>query len=185
MALLPSFGLSLQAQELAPAVSSTGTLEAPPIVEPYLWPIARKVNNKKVAIVSGFGQREVPESTLMELHEGVDFAVPPDTAVHASRPGKVLFAGFSTAYVSRVDKKDKSRLLIIRHGDGSSTRYVHLDRLRVTPGQQVVAGQVVGSTGDSDEWTQPVLHFEIRDPVGKALDPGTLLQDPSLKVTMP
>ena len=153
--------------------------------EPYVWPVAKRIEGHKVKIVSDFGARGVPEGPGMETHDGIDFGVPPDTAVRASRSGKVLFAGFSSAYVSRADKKEKNRLLIIKHADGSSTRYVHLDRLKVTPGQQVVSGQVIGTTGDSDEWTQPVLHFEVRDLGGRAVDPESVLQDPDIKVSAP
>ena len=112
-----------------------------------------------------------------ELHEGVDFSVPADTPVRAARSGKVLFAGFSTAYVSRADKKDKNHLVIVRHADGKSTRYVHLDRLLVRPGQELKAGDILGKSSDSDEWTEPVVHFEIRDSNGKALDPVTFLTE--------
>jgi murein DD-endopeptidase MepM/ murein hydrolase activator NlpD len=106
-----------------------------------------------------------------ELHEGVDFAVPEGTNVHAAHSGTVLFAGFSSAYVSRKDKKDKNHLVIIRHPDGRSTRYVHLDRLMVRPGQAVKSGDVLGTSSQSDEWTTPVVHFEIRETNGKAMDP--------------
>ena len=78
------------------------------------------------------------------MHEGIDYSAPPGTVVRAARSGKVIFAGFSKMYVSRADKKDQSRFVIIRHADGQSSRYVHLAGLRVRPGQDVKPGRSSG-----------------------------------------
>lgn len=160
-----------------PVVTSTAPLtdastEAVPIEEePFVSPIG----TKKSFIVSGFGKREAPGQPKVEMHEGVDWSLSPGSAVRAARSGKVIFAGFSTAYVSRTDKNDKHRLVIVRHEDGQSTRYVHLNALRVRPMQEVKAGQVLGVAAESDEWTEPVLHFEVRDPQGQPIDPETVI----------
>src|SRR5205823_4126776 len=127
-------------------------------------------------IVSRFGARPaLNDPAKKEPHEGVDLAVLPGDSVKAARSGKVLFVGFSKAYVSRADKTDQQHLIIIRHSDGSSTRYVHLNALRVRPMQEVVPGQVIGTASESDEASVPVLHFEIRRSDGKALNPEKLL----------
>ncbi len=98
----------------------------------------------------------------------MDYAAPvPGPIVRASRSGKVLFAGFAKMYASRTDKTDQSRFVIIRHPDGKSTRYVHLSGLRIKPGQDVKQGQPIGVLAESDEWTEPVLHFEIRNVQGQ------------------
>ena len=80
-------------------------------------------------------------------------------------------------YVSRTNKNDQHRLIIIRHADGQSSRYVHLAGLRVRPGQEVKAGQVIGVVAESDEWVVPVLHFEVRDVQGRAIDPETVIKE--------
>lgn len=146
--------------------------------EPFGWPVSKSIGGVKIDIVSGFGRRQVPGLSLSEGHEGVDFNVPVDAAIRAARAGKVLFAGFSNAYVSRADKKEKSRLVIIRHADGMSSRYVHLNLIRVRPQQEVSKGQALGTASESDEWIQPVLHFEIHNVAGKAIDPRPLLEIP-------
>ena len=112
-----------------------------------------------------------------EMHEGIDYSAAPGTEVRAARSGKVIFAGFSKMYVSRADKNDQSRLVIIRHADGQSSRYVHLGAFRVRPGQDVRSGQVVGVVAESDEWVAPVLHFEIRNIQGRAIDPETVIKE--------
>jgi murein DD-endopeptidase MepM/ murein hydrolase activator NlpD len=184
-------GLSIKAEaadEISGIALSSAPLTAPAtaVVEPFVWPVAKIVAGHQSKIVSGFGKRKVPDvdpaqlgkpSDQMELHEGVDFAVPVDTPVRAARSGKVIFAGFSSAYASRLDKTEKSRLVILQHSDKTSSRYVHVDHLRVRPGDSVVSGQALASVTDSDEWEKPVLHFEIRDENGRALDPAGLLQE--------
>jgi murein DD-endopeptidase MepM/ murein hydrolase activator NlpD len=151
--------------------SSTGAmlLAQEPFVNPF--------GTKKPRIVSGFGKRNIPNQPMPEMHEGVDYAAPAGTLVRAARSGKVIFAGFSKMYASRMDKTDQNRFVIIRHADGKSSRYVHLNVLRVKPGQEVQSGQPIGVLAESDEWTEPVLHFEIRDVQGHAVDPKIMITD--------
>jgi murein DD-endopeptidase MepM/ murein hydrolase activator NlpD len=192
LALMFWSGVSLWSQDPAnpfseadaPVEVSSNTV----LGEAFVWPVSAMVGNKKVKIVSKFGKRKSPGSgggpsttTVAspgeEMHTGIDFAIPPESNVRAACSGKVLFAGYSSEYVSRKDKKDKSHLVIVRHADGKSTRYVHMNRLKVRPGLDVKAGDILGTSSESDEWGEPVLHFEIRDSNGKPLDPMTFLSD--------
>ncbi len=141
--------------------------------EPFINPFA----TKKPKIVSGFGKRTIANQPLPEIHDGIDYAAPAGTVVRASRSGKVIFAGFAKMYASREDKKEQHRFVIIRHADGKSSRYVHLNVLRVRPGQDVKQGQPLGVLAESDEWTEPVLHFEIRNVQGQPVNPVTLITD--------
>jgi len=153
-----------------PAIeTSSSVLVSSPIaavVEPYHCPL------NKCVVVSGFGVRTVPGQTVMtERNEGVGFRVEPGQTVRAARSGRVIFAGFSKSYVSRADKREQERLVIIYHDDKQSSRYVHLNTLAVRPPQLIKAGDVIGTASESDEWTEPVLHFEIRAANGKPLNP--------------
>lgn len=164
---------SVQVSSIGGVAVSSATAE---VVEPFLSPVGKG----KVKVVSPFGKRPVPTDptkTKMEMHEGVDFATAPGTPVRVARSGQVLFAGFSKAYASRADKTDQSHLVIVRHADRMSTRYVHLNSLKVRSMQEVLAGDIVGTAGESDEWTEPVLHFEIRAANGKALNPKLFLAE--------
>lgn len=167
----------------APVVVSTSALTegTTEVVEPFVSPIPFKKNG----IASGFGNRKVPNLVppKPEPHEGVDYRAAVGSAVRAARSGKVLFTGFSTSYVSRADKTQKHRFVIVRHADGMSTRYVHMSALRVRPGQEVKSGQVLGMVTESDEWTEPVLHFEIRDAQGQAVNPADWIAPPAPKAT--
>ena len=151
--------------------------------DPFICPLA----SREADIVSPFGNREVLASPTtgmaespaakVEIHEGIDYGANPGTPVRASRSGKVIFAGFSKMYVSRTNKNDQHRFVIIRHADGMSSRYVHLNGLRVHPGQDVKAGQVLGVVSESDEWVAPVLHFEIRNIQGRPIDPEKVIKE--------
>jgi murein DD-endopeptidase MepM/ murein hydrolase activator NlpD len=138
----------------------------PVVVEPYHCPLS------KCVVVSVVGTRPVPGKTTTERHEGVDFRVTPGQTLRAARSGKVIFAGFSKAYVSRADKRDQQRLVIIQNADGQSARYVHLNTLAVRPPQAVKAGDVIGTASESDEGLEPVLHFEIRSAGGAVVNPA-------------
>jgi len=162
----------------APIEVEVSTAVAAP--EPFVWPVAKKIQGKPVAVVSKFGNRKSPVDGVEEMHEGVDFAVPSGASVKAARSGKVLFAGFSKSYAQRADKKQQNRLVIVRHVDGTSTRYVHLATLKVRPPQDIKAGDLLGTADGSDEWTTAVLHFEIRDAGGKALDPMKIFAEGGL-----
>lgn len=153
-------------------------VEPPAVEEPFVSPVGAL----KGRIVSRFGQRRVPgDPVKLEWHHGIDLRVKPNDPIRASRSGKVIFVGYSKTYVSRQDKTDQQHLVIVLHKDGKSSRYVHLNLLKVRPLQEVQAGDVLGTAVESDEWTEPVLHFEIRDASGKALNPEKLLVD--LKTT--
>jgi len=149
--------------------------------EPFINPFGTKMPK----IVSGYGKRTIPPALLVgatvqmttEMHDGVDYRAFPGSAVKAARSGKVIFAGFSKMYVNRTDKTDQSRFVIIRHPDGTSTRYVHLNTLHVKPGMDVQSGQVLGVLAESSEWTEPVLHFEIRDAQGRPMDPVKVMAE--------
>jgi len=156
----------------APVTLSSSTVTV--TVEPYVCPLGVG----KCVVVSKWGPREVPgKPGPKEPHLGLCLRVKPGQAVRAARSGKVIFAGFSKEYASRANKKDQSRLIIVQHVDGESTRYVHLNDLRVRPMQEVRAGDILGTAATSDEWSVPVLHFEVRGANGAPRDPAPLIRE--------
>lgn len=114
-------------------------------------------------ISSGFGLRYHPILKRKKFHDGMDFPQAYNTPVYASRSGRVIFANWREGY---------GLMVIIKHSDGTTTRYGHLSRIYVKDGQWVEGGKKmiarVGSTGLS---TGPHLHFEIRDHFGRPLNP--------------
>ncbi|MDD3839420.1 MAG: peptidoglycan DD-metalloendopeptidase family protein [Clostridia bacterium] len=86
-------------------------------------------------------------------HTGVDIAGPYGSSVCAAMGGRVIFTGWSGGY---------GKLIKIQHSNGLVTYYAHLSSFNVGSGQQVSAGQRIGSTGSTGRSTGPHLHFEVR-----------------------
>ena len=116
-------------------------------------------------IGSGFGPRLHPILGVTRIHRGVDVGAPAGTSVRAAGPGKVLRSGHAGTY---------GVLVTIDHGDGTETRYAHLSRTQVDPGESVVSGQVIGEAGSTGLSTGPHLHFELRVD-GEPLNPAPWL----------
>ena len=103
-------------------------------------------------ISSYFGWREQPLPGASTNHKGMDFAAPTGTPIYAAAGGTVTSAGYSG---------NAGNLIIINHGNGLQTYYMHCHQIYVRAGQKVSKGQniaIVGTTGNS---TGPHLHFQV------------------------
>lgn len=120
----------------------------------YVKPISGGV------LTSGFGYR-VLWGRAGAYHAGVDWGVPTGTAVFASCGGVVTQAGWLGGYGYAV---------YIRHPDGRETRYAHMSRVLVSPGDYVNQLDRIGLSGSTGDSTGPHLHFEIRIG-GQAVNP--------------
>lgn len=101
---------------------------------------------------SGFGRRSAPTRGASSYHKGIDWATPVGTAVCASSAGTVSRAGWGSGY---------GYVIYIDHADGRQTRYGHLSKVLVKPGQTVTQGQKIALSGNTGRSTGPHLHFEI------------------------
>ncbi|MDN2579216.1 M23 family metallopeptidase [Aquibium sp. ELW1220] len=113
------------------------------------------------SVTSGFGVRRDPLIGRPAFHAGIDFRASVGVPVRASGAGTVLKAGWNGGY---------GRMVEIDHGNGLTTRYAHLSKLKVAEGDTVAAGAVVGLSGSSGRSTGPHLHYEVRRN-GKATNP--------------
>ncbi len=118
-------------------------------------------------VSSGFGPRKAPVTGDWTRgstnHQGVDLAAPAGTPISAAADGIVTFAGYGRGY---------GWMVTIRHADGSETRYGHMRSAPpVRVGQAVAAGARIGAVGSTGNSSGPHLHFEVRDPQGRAVDP--------------
>jgi murein DD-endopeptidase MepM/ murein hydrolase activator NlpD len=102
---------------------------------------------------SGFGTRVDPFRGTLSFHAGVDLAGPSGSQVLATNDGRVEFAGWMTAYGNAVD---------IKHEYGFGTRYGHMSKILVRPGQFVKKGQVIGIQGSTGRSTGEHVHYEVR-----------------------
>lgn len=139
-------------------ITPTATNVKPESLLAYQFPVSGRLS-------SDFGNRVHPIDRTVKFHAGLDLAVPRGTSVEASADGEVSFAGWSGGY---------GNLLVIKHADGKETRYGHLDKLIVSEGDAVKAGQQVAVSGSTGKSTGPHLHFEIREN-GKVLNPLSIL----------
>lgn len=102
---------------------------------------------------SPFGRRKAPTRGASTYHQGVDWAVAKGTTVVASSGGRVTRAGWAKGY---------GYCVFIQHPDGRETRYGHLSKTLVSPGQSVRQGEKIALSGNSGVSSGPHLHFEIR-----------------------
>lgn len=110
-------------------------------------------------LTSGFGYRRDPFNGGRRLHAGTDFAGPRGTPIYSTAEGEVIFAGRQSGYGNMIE---------IRHPFGYTTRYAHLSRIRVSEGERVSRGDLIGDMGNTGRSTGPHLHYEVRlngDPV--------------------
>ncbi|WP_338556417.1 murein DD-endopeptidase MepM [Erwinia sp. E_sp_B04_7] len=108
---------------------------------------------KQYRVSSNFNPRRLnPVTGRIAPHKGVDFAIPVGTPVLAVGDGEVIVSkrsGGAGNYVA------------IRHGRQYMTRYMHMKKLLVKPGEKVKRGERIGLSGSTGRSTGPHLHFEI------------------------
>ncbi|MEH1827558.1 MAG: M23 family metallopeptidase [Nostoc sp.] len=102
-----------------------------------------------------YGWQINPATGEVFFHSGVDLLAPVGTNVQAIAPGTVAFASDQGSY---------GKLVIINHSGGLQSRYAQLDSIKVTVGEQVKKGDLLGTVGTSGKPSsiQSHLHFEVR-----------------------
>lgn len=114
----------------------------------------------------------VTQGNLMDpTHQGQqayawDLSAPIGTSVHAAAPGIVVWVrDDSEEHGEESSFSDKANWIVVDHGAGLYTAYVHLaaQSARVLPGQAVVAGAHLADTGLSGQLTGPHLHFHVEN----------------------
>ncbi len=115
-------------------------------------PFAKSVNWGQT---SGFGPRISPITKKIKNHNGIDLKAELGTEVLAVSDGLVRLA-------ETVDSNN-GHLIELSHHSPMSSRYHHLDEVRVKPGQQVKKGDVIGTVGNTGLSLGPHLHLEIRE----------------------
>ena len=123
----------------------------------------------KGIFTSGFGYRSDPLTHGRGTHQGVDIAAAPGQPVRASADGVVVRAGLVGGL---------GQAVYIAHGFGLTTRYGHMSRIDVRPGQRIKRGDVVGRVGNTGRSTGYHLHYEVRVD-GDAVNPLAYILDDS------
>lgn len=100
-----------------------------------------------------FGMRTDPILGTQQFHSGVDFASPKGTAIYAAYDGRVVAATYNASMGNYV---------MIDHGDGLYTIYMHASALYVKKDQVVVKGDKIAAVGSTGRSTGNHLHFSVR-----------------------
>jgi murein DD-endopeptidase MepM/ murein hydrolase activator NlpD len=140
--------------ELAKEVNSKSKMMAAiPAIQP--------IDGRKLSSISGFGYRMHPIYKIRKMHDGMDFASPIGTPIHATGDGTVIAAGQERGYGNRV---------MINHGYGYVTKYAHMSKFKVRLGQSIKRGDIIGFVGNTGASTGPHCHYEIYKN-GKPINP--------------
>lgn len=102
-----------------------------------------------------YGWQINPNSGDVFFHSGIDLSAQPGTSVQAIGKGVVVFAQAQGTY---------GNIVIINHSSGIQSRYAHLEDIKVSIGEEVNKGDILGTVGTTGTPTieKPHLHFEIR-----------------------
>lgn len=114
----------------------------------FTWPVQGRISGR-------FGNQRVyvlPDGTDVPKtpHSGMDIAAPAGTPVLAPAAGIVTFSG---------DLYLTGNTVLLDHGHGISSNFLHLSRVDVRPGQRVEQGQAIGAVGSTGRATGPHLHW--------------------------
>ena len=104
-------------------------------------------------ISSEFGYRVHPIYGRTIFHSGLDMAAPSGSPILAAADGVVVAATYESSMGNYV---------MINHGDGLYTIYMHASALYVSSGQEVSAGEQIAAVGSTGNSTGPHLHFSVR-----------------------
>jgi murein DD-endopeptidase MepM/ murein hydrolase activator NlpD len=129
---------------------------------PSIWPTYGWLTGR-------FGRRSDPFTGEPAFHQGLDISTEKGQPVYATANGVVDSASYSGEY---------GNLITLKHDFGLSTRYGHLSRFNVKPGQQIKRGDVLGYVGSTGRSTGAHLHYEILAN-GRLINPLNLLIQPS------
>ncbi|MDO5610406.1 MAG: peptidoglycan DD-metalloendopeptidase family protein [Pseudomonadota bacterium] len=129
---------------------------------PFIRPVEGRTSGR-------FGRQRVYNGQPGAAHSGMDIAAATGTPIKAPAAGIITFAN-ADLYLT-------GGTVVLDHGFGISSNFLHLSRIDVKPGDHVRQGQVIGAVGSTGRSTGPHLHwgmnwFEIR------IDPQTMLERP-------
>jgi len=114
----------------------------------FIWPVKGRISGK-------FGSQRVYNGTPGSYHSGLDIALPAGTPFVAPADGVVILAAQSPFTL-------EGNLLMIDHGGGLNSAFLHCSELLVEEGQTVRQGQVIGKIGATGRASGPHLHWGMK-----------------------
>ena len=129
---------------------------------PSIWPTHG-------GLTGFFGGRSDPFTGEPGYHQGIDISTEKGQPVFATADGVVESASYAGDY---------GNLVVVKHAFGLATRFGHLSKFRVSPGQDVKRGDILGFVGSTGRSTGSHLHYEILVN-GRLINPLQLLTQPA------
>lgn len=126
----------------------------------FIWPVEGRISGR-------FGRARVYNGRPGSPHSGMDIAAPQGTPIKAPAAGVVTFAD-PDLYLT-------GGTVVVDHGHGISSNFLHLSRLDVQPGDRLEQGDVIGAVGATGRATGPHLHWGMNW-FGTRIDPQLVLE---------
>lgn len=122
----------------------------------HMWssrPAIQPISNTQLnQLHMTYGMRLHPIFKVYKEHNGLDFSAPKGTPVYATGDGVVTRANTSSSY---------GRVIYLNHGHGYETRYAHLSKFAVRPGDRIKRGHIIGYVGSTGTSLSAHLHYEV------------------------
>ncbi len=130
-------------------------------LQPFIWPVKGRISGV-------YGSRRILNGKPKRPHYGLDIAAPDGTPIQAPADGIVT--------INQPDLFYTGVTVMLDHGHGLSTLYIHMSKSNVELGQKVKQGDVIGAVGKTGRATGPHLHWGM-SLFGTRLDPRLMLPD--------
>ncbi len=151
--------IKMEAELIDEARSKIGKINDPFFMNGFVFPV------KENKITGLFGVQRILNNKPHNVHNGVDFAGNIGDSVFAIADGIVQLIGENFYY--------NGNFVLIDHGQGLSTIYIHLNNVFVKNGEKVSKGKVIGEVGSTGRSTGPHLHLGVQW-YNKRIDPMSL-----------
>lgn len=125
----------------------------------FIWPVTGRISGR-------YGSQRVYNGTPKSPHSGLDVAAPKGTAIQAPAAGIITFVN-PDLYLT-------GGTVVVDHGQGVSSNFLHLSRIDVSVGERVEQGQVIGLVGATGRATGPHMHWGMNW-FGVRIDPQLLV----------
>ena len=114
----------------------------------FLWPVTGRISGL-------FGSQRIYKGEPGSYHSGIDIAQPTGTPVLAPADGVVILAADQPFTL-------EGNLLMVDHGMGLNSAFLHLSRIVVRKGQKIRRGQMIGEVGMTGRASGPHLHWSLK-----------------------
>lgn len=152
--------IEIEAQKMKEARSLVGKIDTAFFSKGFVKPAEGRIS-------SVFGSQRILNGVPKNPHNGIDIAAPEGTSVYSTTDGIVIIAGEEFYY--------NGNFVLIDHGQGLSSIYLHLSKLNVKTGDKVTKGQKIGEVGSTGRSTSAHLHWGVQW-FGNRIDPLSLLE---------